>query len=69
MCHEKGVIILTENTNATASQAVCRIKVAQTAKRPNPRSNIRGEVYERIVLNEMRIPCFKTRITSTKLTV
>ena len=42
MCHEKEIIILTDNSDATACQAVCNIKVAQTAKRPHAQSNIGG---------------------------
>jgi hypothetical protein len=65
----KGIFILTDNSVATASQAVYHIKVAHSADRPNTRWNIGGGSDERHFLDKIWKPCFKTGNASTTVTV
>ena len=69
MCHWKGIIILTDNSVATACQAVYLIKVAHSADRPHTQWNIGGGSDERNLLDKMRSSCFKTGTASTTVTV
>ena len=69
MCHWKGIIILSDNSVATACEAVYRIKVTHSADRPHTQWNIGGGSDERQLLDKMRSPSFKTGTASTTLTV